>query len=120
MKKLFALVLVLCLALSAVSFAGAEELALKYLDSSLYPVAEGAALDIWCGQDGNVVDYTVNPENAALEKLTGVKINWITAPGTQADMNVAFNLNLASGKGKKVAPLMYVLAVLFVLKYIFL
>ena len=29
-------------------------------------------------------------------------------------------LNLASGKGKKVAPLMYVLAVLFVLKYIFL
>ena len=75
MKKLFALVLVLCLALSAVSFAGAEELALKYLDSSLYPVAEGAALDIWCGQDGNVVDYTVNPENAALEKLTGVKIN---------------------------------------------
>ena len=29
-------------------------------------------------------------------------------------------LNLATGKGKKVAPLMYVLAVLFVLKYIFL
>lgn len=29
-------------------------------------------------------------------------------------------LNLAAGKGKKVAPLMYVLALLFVLKYIFL
>ena len=29
-------------------------------------------------------------------------------------------LNAAAGKGKKVAPLMYVLAVLFVLKYIFL
>ena len=29
-------------------------------------------------------------------------------------------LNLVSGKGKKVAPLMYVLAILFVLKYIFL
>jgi AGZA family xanthine/uracil permease-like MFS transporter len=29
-------------------------------------------------------------------------------------------LNLAAGKGKKVAPLMYILAVLFVLKYIFL
>lgn len=29
-------------------------------------------------------------------------------------------LNLASGRGKKVAPLMYVLAVLFILKYIFL
>ena len=29
-------------------------------------------------------------------------------------------LNLLSGKGKKVSPLMYVLAVLFVLKYIFL
>ena len=28
-------------------------------------------------------------------------------------------LNLAAGKGKKVAPLMYVLAVLFILKYIF-
>ena len=29
-------------------------------------------------------------------------------------------LNVAAGKGKKIAPLMYVLAVLFVLKYIFL
>ena len=29
-------------------------------------------------------------------------------------------LNLVAGKGKKVTPLMYVLAVLFVLKYIFL
>ena len=29
-------------------------------------------------------------------------------------------LNIAAGKGKKIAPLMYVLAVLFVLKYIFL
>lgn len=29
-------------------------------------------------------------------------------------------LNLAAGKGKKIAPLMYILAVLFVLKYIFL
>jgi AGZA family xanthine/uracil permease-like MFS transporter len=29
-------------------------------------------------------------------------------------------LHVASGKGKKVAPLMYVLAVLFVLKYVFL
>ena len=29
-------------------------------------------------------------------------------------------LNLAAGKGKKVTPLMYVLAVLFILKYIFL
>ena len=29
-------------------------------------------------------------------------------------------LNLATGKGKKVSPLMYVLAVLFILKYIFL
>ena len=29
-------------------------------------------------------------------------------------------LNVAAGKSKKVAPLMYVLAVLFVLKYIFL
>lgn len=75
----------------------AEELNLKVLDSSLYPVAEGAELDIWCGQDGNVVDYAVNPENAALEALTGVKINWTTAPGTQADMNVMFNLHIASG-----------------------
>jgi AGZA family xanthine/uracil permease-like MFS transporter len=29
-------------------------------------------------------------------------------------------LNLATGKGKKVSPLMYILAVLFILKYIFL
>jgi AGZA family xanthine/uracil permease-like MFS transporter len=29
-------------------------------------------------------------------------------------------LNLVTGKGKKVSPLMYILAVLFILKYIFL
>ena len=29
-------------------------------------------------------------------------------------------LNLAAGKGKRVSPLMYILAVLFILKYIFL
>jgi AGZA family xanthine/uracil permease-like MFS transporter len=29
-------------------------------------------------------------------------------------------LNLCAGKGKKVNPLMYILAVLFILKYIFL
>lgn len=97
MKKFLTLVLVVCLACSTASVALADELNLKYLDESLYPVAEGAQLDIWCGQDGNVANYDVNPENAALEALTGVKINWTTAPGTQADMNVAFNLNIASG-----------------------
>ena len=60
-------------------------------------MAEGAELDIWCGQDGNVANYEVNPQTAALEELTGVKINWTTAPGTQEDMNVMFNLHIASG-----------------------
>lgn len=96
MKKLLTLALALIMAISATTaFAG--ELNLKVVDDSLYPVAEGKELDIWCGQDGNVVDYQVNPENEALEELTGVKINWTTAPGTQADMNVVFNLNIASG-----------------------
>lgn len=96
MKKYLALILVVMLALcSTVAFA--EEVNIKVMDESLYPVAEGQELDIWCGQDGNVVDYEVNPENAYLEGLTGVKINWTTAPGTQADMNVVFNLNIASG-----------------------
>lgn len=95
MRRALAMALALLMLCSVGAMA--EELKLKYLDPSLYPVAEGAELDIWCGQDGNVVDYAVNPENAALESLTGVKINWITAPGTQADMNVMFNLHIASG-----------------------
>ena len=95
MRRTLAMVLALLMLCSVGAMA--EELNLKYLDPSLYPVAEGAELDIWCGQDGNVVDYAVNPENAALESLTGVKINWTTAPGTQADMNVMFNLHIASG-----------------------
>ena len=79
------------------SASSANELILKYKNASLYPVAQNGVLNIWCGQDGNVADYAVNYENAALEKLTGVHINWTTAPGTQADMNVAFNLHIASG-----------------------
>lgn len=97
MKKLFAWVLTLCIVCSAASLAHADELKLKYLDESLYPVAEGAELNVWCGQNGNVADYEVNPENAALEKLTGVHVNWITAPGTPADWNVMYNLHIASG-----------------------
>lgn len=96
MKKALLIALALLMLLSCAS-ASANELNLKYLDPSLYPVADDATLSIWCGQDGNVVDYAVNPENEALEELTGVKINWTTAPGTQADMNVMFNLSIASG-----------------------
>lgn len=74
------------------------ECVLKVMDTSLYPVAEPSTeLTVWCGQDGNVQNYQDNPENAALEELTGVKINWITAPGTYDDMTVAFNLNIAGG-----------------------
>lgn len=97
MKKSVAIVLSLLLMLCLCT-ASMEELMLTTMNPDLYPIStEGAELTIWAGQDGNVVDYSVNPENAALEKLTGVKINWLTAPGTQADMNVAFNLNIASG-----------------------
>ena len=95
MKKLLSLILAVSLLLTGSALA--DELRLKYLDPSLYPVAEGAELDIWCGQDGNVANYEVNPQTAALEELTGVKINWTTAPGTQEDMNVMFNLHIASG-----------------------
>jgi putative aldouronate transport system substrate-binding protein len=95
MKRILTLALALCM---LCSLASAEVLSLKVLNPDLYPVADGASLDIWCGQDGNVMDYPLNPMNAALEALTGVKINWTTAPGTQADMNVMFNLNIASGK----------------------
>lgn len=97
MKKgvsiVLSLIMVMCLFAAA-----AEDLTLTYLNPDLYPVSEeGAEVTFWAGQDGNVVDYAVNPENAALEKLTGVKIKWLTAPGTQADMNISFNLNIASG-----------------------
>ena len=95
MKKLLSLILAVSLLLTGSALA--DELRLKYLDPSLYPVAEGTELDIWCGQDGNVANYEVNPQTAALEELTGVKINWTTAPGTQEDMNVMFNLHIASG-----------------------
>lgn len=94
MKRLLSLFLAVSL---LISVASAEVLNLKILNPDLYPVAEGGELDVWCGQDGNVADYPINPMNAALEELTGVKINWTTAPGTQADMNVMFNLNIASG-----------------------
>lgn len=94
MKRIISLILFVCL---LGSVAMADELHLKVLNPDLYPVTDGDELTVWCGQDGNVADYVINPQNAALEALTGVKINWITAPGTQADMNVVFNLSIASG-----------------------
>lgn len=54
MKKLLSLILAVSLLLTGSALA--DELRLKYLDPSLYPVAEGAELDIWCGQDGNVAN----------------------------------------------------------------
>ena len=63
MKGTLAMVLALLMLCSMGAIA--EELSLKYLEPSLYPVAEEVELDIWCGQDGNVVDYASNPENSA-------------------------------------------------------
>lgn len=96
MKKLLSLILALTL-LCAVSTTAFAEITFKTYDPSLFPVADGAELDVWCGQDGNVANYDESEENPALEELTGVHINWTTAPGTQADMNVMLNLHIASG-----------------------
>lgn len=94
MRRFLTLALALVLLCST---ACAETLLPKQSRPELFPVADGAKLQVWCGQDGNITAYAVNPENAELEALTGVKIDWITAPGTQADMNVMFNLHIASG-----------------------
>jgi len=94
MKKIIPLILVLILFCTT---ALAKGLNLKYLNPNLYPVTEGAELTVFRGQDGNNLDYAINPENDALEKLTGVKINWVTAPGTPDDWKIAFNMSIASG-----------------------
>ena len=56
----------------------------------------------------------------AVESLVHKAQREVPVSYTHLDVYKRQLLNVAAGKGKKIAPLMYVLAVLFVLKYIFL
>ena len=96
MKRTLALLLALMLLVSGAAFA--EELTLKVANPDLYPVTteEGAELTVWARQLASVEDFDTNLETIALEKLTGVHINWVLA--NHAEVDTKFNLSIASGE----------------------
>lgn len=95
MKRMLALLLAMMLLLS--SAAMAEELKLKAANPDLYPVTDeaGAELSVWARQVASLEDFDTNLETIAMEKLTGVHINWQLANHTEVDAK--FNLSIASG-----------------------
>lgn len=95
MKRTLALILALLLLAS--SAAMAEELTLKVANPDLYPVTTeaGAELTVWARQLASVEDFDTNLETIAMEKLTGVHINWVLANHSEVDSK--FNLSIASG-----------------------
>lgn len=95
MKRTLALILALLLLVS--SAAMAEELTLKVANPDLYPVTTeaGAELTVWARQLASVEDFDTNLETIAMEKLTGVHINWVLANHSEVDSK--FNLSIASG-----------------------
>ena len=96
MKRTLALLLALMLLVSGAAFA--EELTLKPANPDLFPLTTeaGAELTVFVGQVGSVEDYTTNLQTLAMEKLTGVHINWQVANHTELDTK--FNLSIASGE----------------------
>lgn len=94
MKRMLALLLAMLLLSSA---AMAEELKLKAANPDLYPVTDeaGAELSVWARQVASLEDFDTNLETIAMEKLTGVHINWQLANHTEVDAK--FNLSIASG-----------------------
>ena len=96
MKRTLALILALMLLVSGAAFA--EELTLKVANPDLFPVTteEGAELTVWARQLASVEDFDTNLETIAMEKLTGVHINWVLA--NHAEVDTKFNLSIASGE----------------------
>ena len=96
MKRTLALILALMLLVSGAAFA--EELTLKVANPDLFPVTTeaGAELTVWARQLASVEDFDTNLETIAMEKLTGVHINWVLA--NHAEVDTKFNLSIASGE----------------------
>ena len=96
MKRTLALILALMLLVSGAAFA--EELTLKVSNPDLFPVTTeaGAELTVWARQLASVEDFDTNLETIAMEKLTGVHINWVLA--NHAEVDTKFNLSIASGE----------------------
>ena len=68
---------------------------------------------------GTVTEINFDLDNLT-ESIPAMPLFYSISEGISLGVISYVLLNVAAGKGKKVAPLMYVLAVLFVLKYIFL
>ncbi|MCM3626855.1 extracellular solute-binding protein [Paenibacillus glycanilyticus] len=61
-----------------------------------YPYKKDVTLDIWLPADSNIPDYNNQVVQKQVEKLTGIKVNFITPPvGQEAD---AFTLMMSSGE----------------------
>ncbi|MDO3409855.1 extracellular solute-binding protein [Saccharibacillus sp. CPCC 101409] len=65
-------------------------------DYSAYPFKEDVTLDVWMPANTNVPDMNKQVVQDQVEKLTGIKVNFITPPvGQEAD---AFTLMISSGE----------------------
>ena len=90
MKRIFALVLSLCLLL-----VGTGALA-ELTGRGQLPISDGTdSLTIWAPSFSNMMDFPNLPMTKWFEEKTGVKINWIEVPN--ADMTSLFNASIASG-----------------------
>lgn len=64
-------------------------------DYSAYPFKEEVTLDVWMPANRNIPDMNNHSIQKQVEKLTGIKVNFITPPvGQEAD---AFTLMMSSG-----------------------
>lgn len=65
-------------------------------DYSAYPFKEEVVLDVWMPANSNIPDMNNHAVHKQIEKLTGIKVNFITPPvGQEAD---AFTLMISSGE----------------------
>lgn len=65
-------------------------------DYSAYPFKEKVTLDVWMPANVNIPDMNNHAVQKQVEKLTGIKVNFITPPiGQEAD---AFTLMISSGE----------------------
>ncbi|GIP31670.1 extracellular solute-binding protein [Paenibacillus sp. J2TS4] len=65
-------------------------------DYSAYPFKESVTLDVWIPANRNIPNMNDHAVHKQVEKLTGIKVNFITPPvGQEAD---AFTLMISSGE----------------------
>ena len=98
MKKIFAIILALCLCFSAAACAPAESTPSSAPASSGDPTTpvETVTLNVWAIESPSISDYESNGQSVWMNQETGINVNWMAVP--QNGWYSAFQASVMGGE----------------------